>query len=686
MSSVICEMIDCLIKHLDDLKVDLEGDLLLENASVRICAIPDVLSKIQETVPKQYLEDYNEYFESTKIFYGNCKSITFLDNNIQQAYDSIVLLGTCLTQVKEDILSNQGKCACCGNIVEYYPLSSYYDEMSQKYGSSKWKSETLNKDKYTCPKCGSSDRDRLIVSYLKKIGLPTALEGTRVLQIAPAQVIDMWIKKWCPNVVYDTTDLFMDGVTFKSDIQDMHNVESRKYDVIICSHVLEHVKDDKKALSEMNRILKDDGEIVFLVPIDLNRDTIDEEWGLSEEENWRRFGQDDHCRAYSKQGLLERLNEHFHVNQLGKGYFGEEVFGNAGLTDTSTLYVLTKDETVRLYKGWIPEIDEELCQNGPLVSVILPCYNHEKYVARAIESIINQSYKNIELIVCDDGSSDNTPSIMKKYSEYFAKAIYYPENIRIRDQVLAKEATGKYVALAHSDDYWEKDKLALQIAWLEKNGGVCLTWADYVDDYGNVQEDAIFYKRNRSSKEWLRYFWTNGNCLCNPSCVMEREVFIKSSTHGISSKQLPDYFKWIDIVQQYELHIVPLPLTKMGVHYDGKSVNDSAPTKDNSLRSLLEDGIHWLYVLEDMPDNVFVEAFEDMFVNRKARSKEELMCERYFMLRDSQSIVRANSALYYMARYFPMIQNCLKDKYGYKKTDFFIDEMKKGILSLTTSN
>ena len=683
MSDVSREMIDFLVKHLESLKEDLEGDLLLDNASIRITAIPDALTKIVNVTNKNYLSEYYDYFESLGVFYKQCKDVIFLDTNLQQAYDSIILLMTCLKQINEKIEQDQGECVCCGRQVNYLPLSDYYSEMAKKFGRiENDKAETLNKDKYTCPVCGSSDRDRLIVSFLKKINLPTASEGTRILQIAPSSVIDLWIKNWCPNVDYDTTDLYMDGVTFKSDIQNMNNVDSEKYDVIICSHVLEHVQDDMKAMAEMKRILKEDGIIVFLVPIDLNRDNIDEEWGLSEEENWRRFGQNDHCRAYSKQGLIERLSEYFYVNQLGYEYFGEKVFHNCGLTDTSILYVLTKSEKVKLVKGWTPKIDQNLCHNGPLVSVILPCYNHEKYVARAIESIINQSYKKIELIVCDDGSSDNTPIVMKKYSEYFAKEYYFNENLRGREIFLSEQATGKYIAFAHSDDYWEKDKLALQVEYLEKNDGICLTWAEYVDDDGKIQENSIFYKKNRSKEDWIRYFWQYGNCLCNPSSMMRKELFMRKQRYGFASKQLPDYFKWIDLVQHNDIYIIPLPLTKMGIHYSGENINDSAPTRENNLRAMLEDGIHWMYVLEDMDDELFIKVFSEYFRKSDAKTKEELMCEKFFLMRDSSSVARANSAIYYMAKNYSKIQECLRDEYGYQKADFFNDEVQKGFLSL----
>ncbi len=130
MNNISCEMIDCLTDHLDSLSSDLEGDLALDNAAVRVTAIPDVLTKIQETTSDHFLTEYSEYFESVKVFYGNCGDIHFLDDNLQRAYDSIVLLSACLKQIKEQIVAESGKCTCCGGEVNYLPLSKRYADMA----------------------------------------------------------------------------------------------------------------------------------------------------------------------------------------------------------------------------------------------------------------------------------------------------------------------------------------------------------------------------------------------------------------------------------------------------------------------------------------------------------------------------------------------------------------------------
>lgn len=236
-------------------------------------------------------------------------------------------------------------CECCGNLVRYMPLPDFYFAMQQKYGYTQGRTEFLNSSEYFCPFCLISDRGRLIISFLKKYQL--FIKAEKVLQIAPEKGLDSWIRENCLKCQYETTDLYMSDVSFKSDIQNMNMINDNAYDLIICSHVFEHVENDILAMKELKRILKNEGMGVFLVPIDLNLKVIDEEWGLKETDNWRRFGQGDHCRQYNKVGFMQRLElSGFIVHCLGLDFFGKEIFYKNGLTDTSCLYIVTKRKGV----------------------------------------------------------------------------------------------------------------------------------------------------------------------------------------------------------------------------------------------------------------------------------------------------------------------------------------------------
>ena len=653
-----------------------------QNGNNRIIKLYQLIGNLVKVFPENVLSEYIDFFDSLKIFLENCLHGNFLNENMEILLSSLDLLTECMTEINIYFEKHAKNCACCGEKVLYWPLPSYYEEMEKKHDVQKsGKGETINKGEYLCPVCGASDRDRLIISFFQKKELQKAAEGYRVLQIAPSASISRWIETNCPQVEYETTDLFMDGVTFKSDIQNMKGIKDKTYDLIICSHVLEHVQDDRAALKEIKRILKDDGICVFLVPVLLDYEGIDEEWGLTEEENWRRFGQGDHCRKYGKNALVERLEESFYVNQLGKEYFGDEVFEQQGLIETSTLYVLTKNSGVSINMAEQIQIDQNLLEKGPLVSVIMSCYNHEQFVEQAILSVLNQSYKNIEFIVADDGSSDHSADIMKKYSKFYAYEYYSEVNNGGTYNRISKYATGKYIALMNSDDLWEKDKIALQVNYMEKHQecGVCVTWCKYIDETGKEMDDTIFIKKNRDSYQWMNYFWKHGNVICNPSFLATREFGFEKSRFGAACRQLPDFFKWVQYIQETQIYIIPKSLVKMRRHHTEQVENVSALTKENMIRHTLEEGCTWMWIIRQMDNNFFKKAFSDLMIDPNAETEEEIKCEKYFLMLNSKNFAVQYEAFCYINEIYKDTSACFNEKYHYDYRDIAKDIINKGI-------
>lgn len=130
-----------------------------------------------------------------------------------------------------------------------------------------------------------------------------------------------------------------------------------------------------------------------------------------------------------------------------------------------------------------------------LISVIVPCYNHEKFITQCIESIVNQSYENFELIVIDDGSTDNSPAILRELQEQYNFTLEIQENIGVANTFnkgIQKYAKGKYIAICASDDYWFLDKLQKQVDFMESNPecGMCFGKVIVVDENDNERKDS----------------------------------------------------------------------------------------------------------------------------------------------------------------------------------------------------
>jgi glycosyltransferase involved in cell wall biosynthesis len=120
-------------------------------------------------------------------------------------------------------------------------------------------------------------------------------------------------------------------------------------------------------------------------------------------------------------------------------------------------------------------INSQMALTAPLVSVVIPCFNSEAYLAETIESVLNQTFKDWELILVDDGSTDKSAVIANRYAERLPEKIVclsHPgkenKGVCASRNLGVKNARGKYIALLDSDDVWTKEKLQHQVALTQR--------------------------------------------------------------------------------------------------------------------------------------------------------------------------------------------------------------------------
>ena len=257
-----------------------------------------------------------------------------------------------LSKLVRKLRSRGGRFVCnvCDRRVQVFvALPDYYLEhmRSAGYPYGLDQAETCHAASYSCPHCGAADRDRLIALYLADWFVALAGPAT-IIDFAPSAPLSAFIRRRIatgPYVVsYRTADLHASGVDDVVDITAMPTYATGSVDLFLCSHVLEHVADDRAAMRELCRILKPGGQGLLLVPIVVGVDAIDEDPAVTDPaERWRRFGQDDHVRLYSKAGFVGRLREAgFAVRELGVGHFGAKRLAEQGVAARSVLYVSDK--------------------------------------------------------------------------------------------------------------------------------------------------------------------------------------------------------------------------------------------------------------------------------------------------------------------------------------------------------
>jgi SAM-dependent methyltransferase len=203
--------------------------------------------------------------------------------------------------------------------------------------------ETIALDTYTCPHCGASDRERLYALWLnREMSLSSFNKNSSLLHVAPEASLSEYIKN-TGYFKYESADMMMPNVDHQVDLTNLP-FDDNTYDLFICSHVLEHVDDDHKAIAELFRVTKKGGRGILMAPICQDIEFIHENPAITDpDERWANFGQDDHVRLYSHDGYVQRIKEAgFKVEQLTIKEFGKKDFKRLGLSLTSRLYIVTK--------------------------------------------------------------------------------------------------------------------------------------------------------------------------------------------------------------------------------------------------------------------------------------------------------------------------------------------------------
>lgn len=185
------------------------------------------------------------------------------------------------------------------------------------------------------------------------------------------------------------------------------------------------------------------------------------------------------------------------------------------------------------------------------VTVIVPSYNHEKYIKQCIESIMTQSYANLSLIVIDDGSTDRSPDIIKELQSTYSFKFISQKNkglIPTLNLVLKTEDIKKYVCLVASDDYWPKDKTSIQVEFMENHPECYLSFGNYieVDSSGNILEKI----KCTPPKNYFFQEMLLSNYIPAPTVMIRTSVFTEVG-YFEPNFRIEDWHMWLKILKAH---------------------------------------------------------------------------------------------------------------------------------------
>lgn len=200
------------------------------------------------------------------------------------------------------------------------------------------------------------------------------------------------------------------------------------------------------------------------------------------------------------------------------------------------------------------------------VSVVIPTYNCSKFITEAIDSVLNQTYKDLEIIVVDDGSTDKTKEVLKAFID--RKSIYYvyQENKgpgAARNTGI-KAAQGEYIAFLDADDQWFRDKLRLQLEYLGKNSQNAFIYTDLME----MHNDQIIY-RSRLKEGGYKHVaegWIYDNLLKESfvfaqTVIVKREILNEVGMFDEGLRIAEDRDLWLRVGEKYQIGFMDEVLT-----------------------------------------------------------------------------------------------------------------------------
>lgn len=244
----------------------------------------------------------------------------------------------------------------------------------------------------------------------------------------------------------------------------------------------------------------------------------------------------------------------------------------------------------------------------PKVSVILTSFNHENYIRQAIDSVLNQSFTDFELIIWDDASVDGSWAVINSYSDPRIKS--FRNEVSKRgifgiNKAISEVATSEYIAIHHSDDIWELDKLEKQVAFLDANQeiGAVFTWAQIINEHGVKSTENWFNQENKTTWQWLNQLFLEQNYLNHPSVLIRKQCYQDVGIYRYGLAQTGDAEMWSRVLIKFPIHVIQEKLTKHRLFSDNS--NTSGPRIEVAIRASNE----WNVLRENY---LSITSFEDI--------------------------------------------------------------------------
>jgi len=226
--------------------------------------------------------------------------------------------------------------------------------------------------------------------------------------------------------------------------------------------------------------------------------------------------------------------------------------------------------------------------NNPIVSVILPVYNAETYVSDTIQSILNQSFQNFELIIINDCSTDNSLSVIQKFQDPRIIIINNERNLKLIKTLNRgiQHAKGKYIARCDADDIFDKNRFEKQVHFLEKNPEIGVLGTDaWIIDQNNFILKTTYNFPSQPIELDIRL--KNASPFFHPSVMFRKNLVNFTGPYSEDFLHVEDYALWLNLFSKTKLANLNDRLIYYRIHSSSISGQNSLEQLKNSERARL---------------------------------------------------------------------------------------------------
>ncbi|MBJ6723684.1 glycosyltransferase [Geomesophilobacter sediminis] len=219
----------------------------------------------------------------------------------------------------------------------------------------------------------------------------------------------------------------------------------------------------------------------------------------------------------------------------------------------------------------------------PLVSVVIPCYNSARFIAQAVESVLGQKYPNLELIVVDDGSTDDTERVLEAYRgrlTYLRQPNAGPAAARNRG---IAQARGEYVAFLDADDLWLPEKTAQQVARIHGEQAIGLVYGRFAN-FSNESGELLSVLPEVTPSGALFDQILQKSFIALPSVLVRREVLAEVGGFDEELLTAEDTNLWLKIARRHRIEAVPEIVFHRRLH--GDNLSDRVDIRVGTLENL----------------------------------------------------------------------------------------------------